>query len=58
MWAPRGLPFGEIGACRLVRTRSRCSPKKGGNSLGGRRGSLILAMPVSGAHIDLDQLIY
>ena len=53
MWEPRGLSLGEIGASQLVCTHSRCSPLKGGSSLG---GPLILVTLVSGLHTDLDQL--
>ena len=51
IWEPRGFP--HIGAGRLVCFCSRYSPTTWGTSC---RGSLILVMPVSGLHIDWDQL--
>lgn len=42
-----------IGVGWLVCSNSRCLPFRGGSSL---QGSLTLVMPVSGLHIDLDQL--
>ena len=53
MWEPRGFTSGAINVSGLVHARSGCSSLK---STVVFRGPLILMMPISGQHIDLDQL--